>query len=47
MAEWTTELSVEFVSLPPEKEEAYWESIRYFAEIMFADLLEEPEINIT
>jgi hypothetical protein len=37
--EWTTELTVGFVPLPPEKEEAYWAAIRYFAEIMFADLL--------
>ena len=38
---WTSELTVEFVPLPPEKEEAYWAALRYFAEIMFADLLEE------
>lgn len=39
MTEWTTELSVEFVPLPPEKEAAYWAAIHYFAEIMFDDLL--------
>lgn len=39
MTKWTTELSVEFVPLPPEKEEAYWATIRCFAEIMFDDLL--------
>lgn len=38
--EWTTELTVGFVPLPPEKEELYWAAIRYFAEVMFADLLE-------
>lgn len=40
---WTTELIVNFVPLPPEKEEAYWAAIQYFAEIMFADLLEDIE----
>ena len=39
--EWTTELTVGFVPLPPEKEEAYWAAIHILAEIMFADLLEE------
>ncbi len=34
---WTTELTVGFVPLPPEKEEAYWAAIRYFAEVMFAE----------
>lgn len=42
MAEWTAELSVGFVPLPPEKEEAYWSAIHILAEIMFEDLL--PEI---
>jgi hypothetical protein len=37
MTEWTTELSVGFVPLPPEKEEAYWEAIHWLAEIMFKD----------
>jgi hypothetical protein len=37
---WTTELTVGFVPLPPEKEEAYWAAIHFLAEIMFADLLE-------
>jgi hypothetical protein len=32
---WTTELTVGFVPLPPEKEEAYWAAIRYFARVMF------------
>jgi len=40
--EWTTELSVGFVPLPPEKEEAYWAAIRYFAEVMFGDLIDPP-----
>ena len=39
--EWTAELSVGFVPLPPEKEEAYWAAIHFLAEIMFADLIEE------
>lgn len=38
-AKWTTELIVNFVPLPPEKEEAYWAAIQYLAEIMFSDLL--------
>jgi hypothetical protein len=37
--EWTAELTVGFVPLPPEKQEAYWAAIHYFAEIMFEDLL--------
>lgn len=37
--EWTAELTVGFVSLPPEMEEAYWAALHYFAEVMFADLL--------
>jgi hypothetical protein len=37
--EWTTEFTFDFVTLPSEKEEAYWAAIRYFAEVMFADLL--------
>jgi hypothetical protein len=39
--DWTTELTVGFVPLPPEKEEAYWAAIHILAEIMFADLIEE------
>ncbi len=39
--EWTAELTVGFVPLPPEKEEAYWAAIQYFAEIMFAEELTE------
>lgn len=39
---WTTELTVNFVPLPPEKEEAYWAAIEYFAQVMFADLI-DPE----
>lgn len=41
MAKWTSKITVGFVPLPPEEEEAYWAAIRYFVEIMFADLLEE------
>ena len=37
--EWTTELTVGFVPLPPEKEEAYWAAIHILAEIMFEDLI--------
>jgi hypothetical protein len=37
--EWTTEFTFDFVPLPPEKEDAYWAAIQYFAEVMFADLL--------
>jgi len=39
--EWTAELTVSFTPLPPEMEEAYWFAIRYFAEIMFAEVIEE------
>jgi len=37
----TIELSVEFTPLPPEMEEAYWASIRWFANIIIADLQQE------
>jgi len=40
---WTTEFTFDFVPLPPEKEEAYWAAIHYFAEVMFADLLAVDE----
>jgi hypothetical protein len=36
---WTTEITISFVPLPKEKEEAYWAAIHYLAQIMFADLL--------
>lgn len=39
---WTSEFTFTFVPLPPEMEEAYWAAIRYFAQVMFADLL-DPE----
>ena len=43
---WTSEITVEFVPLPPEREEAYWAAIRYFAEVMFSDIVEESaEVN--
>lgn len=35
---FTAEIAVDFTPLPQELEEAYWFAIRYFAEIMFADL---------
>lgn len=41
MKKWTAEFTVEFTPVPPEMEEAYWEAIRYFARVMFADLPEE------
>ena len=40
MGKWTTQLTVNFVPLPKEKEEAYWAAIDYFARVMFADLLD-------
>lgn len=45
-AKWTTELIVNFVPLPPEKEEAYWAAIQYFAEIMFAEELTVPAAEL-
>jgi hypothetical protein len=42
----TSTFTVEFVPVPPEMEEAYWFAIRYFAQVMRANLLEdvtEPE----
>ena len=44
--EWTAELTVGFVPLPPEKEEAYWAAIQYFAEIMFAEELTVPAAEL-
>jgi len=38
---WTAEITVEFVPLPPEKEEAYWAALRYFAGLMQKYMLEE------
>jgi hypothetical protein len=40
--DWKTEFTFDFMPLPPEKEEAYWAAIRYFAEVMFSDLLDPP-----
>lgn len=46
MPKWITNLTVEFVPLPPEKEEAYWAAIRYFAQVMFSDLIDhEKEVD--
>ena len=42
--EWTAELSVGFVSLPPEKEEAYWAAIHILAEIMFEEFYPHPAL---
>ena len=39
--EFSTEVTVEFVPIPPQKEEAYWAAIRYFAEVMFANVMTE------
>ena len=36
---WSCKVSVSFVDLPEEKEEAYWAAISYFAEVMFSDLI--------
>jgi hypothetical protein len=44
--DWTTEVTVEFTPLPKEKEEAYWSAIRYFAEIIFADLEENVDESL-
>lgn len=36
-------VTVEFVPLPPEKEEAYWAAIHVLSEIMFADLIAQTD----
>ena len=38
---YTAEFTVEFVSVSPEVEEAYWFAIEYFCKVMFEDLLLE------
>jgi len=38
---WTAEITVEFVPLPPEKAEAYWAAMKYFADLMYGYMLEE------
>lgn len=38
---WTAEFKVEFTPLPPELEEAYWETMHYFASILRQHMLEE------
>ena len=48
MGKWITKVIVGFVPCPKEKEEAYWAAIRYFAQVMFADLLDaEKEAEVT
>lgn len=41
LAKWTAEITVEFVSLPPEKEKTYWAALDYFAGKMSKYMIEE------
>jgi hypothetical protein len=41
MKKWTADFTVEFVPLPKEMEEAYWEAIRYIADMMRKHMQEE------
>ena len=34
LSQWRTNVTVEFVPLPPEREEAYWAAIEYFASVI-------------
>lgn len=38
LSQWSYTVEVEFVPLPPEKEEAYWAAIEYFREILIKEL---------
>jgi|GEM_PF-2072720 len=42
LGQWSYAICVEFVDVPVEKEQAYWETIHYFAEIMFKEMLTAP-----
>ena len=42
-ARWTAEFTFDFVPLPEEREEGYWDAIHYFAQVMFADFLPMEE----
>ena len=39
-SKWTADVTVSFVPIPKEKEAAYWETINYFAEVMFSDMID-------
>ncbi len=43
MPKWTTELTVKFVPLPPEKEAAFSAAMLYFAEVMFSYLIDSQK----
>jgi hypothetical protein len=45
--DWTFEVTFDFVPVPPEKEEAYWEAIRYFADVMADILAKQKQIEQT
>jgi len=42
---WTAELTVGFVPLPSDQEEAYWEAILYFGEVIFAEFNTQPALS--
>jgi len=44
-SKWTSEITVEFVPLPKEKEEAYWAALQYFAGLMQRYMQEECQIH--
>ncbi len=46
IGQWTCEITIEYVPLPPEKEELYWAAIGYFAEVLFSELVNsEKEVD--
>lgn len=45
LSKWTSEITVEFVPLPKDKEEAYWAALQYFAGLMQRYMQEECQIH--
>ena len=42
-SKWTCKVTVEFVPLPPEREEAYWAAMKYFAEVIHKEINKSEE----
>jgi hypothetical protein len=42
---FTSEITVEFCPLPKEKEEAYWATLSYFAEVILNEMKKESELQ--
>lgn len=40
LGQWSYTVCVEFVEVPEEKEQAYWEAIHYFASVMFEEMFD-------